>query len=108
MATLPFRAVRTLELVALLVLGLSCGRPSSGAGESPPRASSAPAVRPNACAGGGHRFGESVGANVLPRVVGPLCIDPHATFRSYGDGEKASLGAACEVLEGECAGYVRF
>jgi hypothetical protein len=41
-------------------------------------------------------------------MVGALCIDPHATFRSYGEGEKASLGAACEVLEGDCAGYVRF
>jgi hypothetical protein len=44
----------------------------------------------------------------LPRAVGTLCIDPHATFRSYGEGAKASLGAACEVLEGDCAGYVRF
>lgn len=41
-------------------------------------------------------------------MVGALCIDPHATFRSYGDGEKAPLGAACEVLEGDCQSYVRF
>ena len=41
-------------------------------------------------------------------MVGALCTDQHATFRSYGEGAKASLGAACEVLEGDCAGYVRF
>ena len=108
---LRFWAVRELGIGALVVMLFACDRPPADSGErssSRPSASSKASAKPDVCRGGGGRLDDALGASTLPRVVGGLCIDPHADFRSYGAGAKAPLRAACEVVSGDCAGYARF
>src|SRR6185503_5667433 len=86
----------------------ACERPATGDRERPAPSSSAPRPKREACATGGGERDDVARAAWFPRKVEGLCVDPHADFRSYGQGEKAPLGAACEALEGDCTRYARF
>ncbi|HEX6276840.1 MAG TPA: DUF6599 family protein [Polyangiaceae bacterium] len=93
---------------ALLLVLAACDREAPNAGRSAAPRASAPAPKPNACASGGGTLQDPARAAWFSRTLAGLCIDPHADFRSFGDGGKAPLGAACETLEGECASYERY
>jgi hypothetical protein len=87
---------------------LACDREAPSAPPSAPSRAPAPAPKPNACATGGGTLEDPTRAAWFSRTVAGLCIDPHADFRSFGEGAKAPLGAACETLEGDCASYARY
>lgn len=99
---------RALLPAAVVVLALGCERAAPRAAPSASVSVKKPAPKPNACAGDGGTLDDPARAAWFPRNVAGLCIDPHADFRSFGDGAKAPLGASCETLEGDCAGYVRY
>jgi len=90
------------------MLALACERPSPRGDEKPSASTRAPPQKLDACAAGGGRLDDPSRASFFPRALAGLCIDPHADLRGYGAGEKAPLVAACEALEGDCAGYARF
>jgi hypothetical protein len=92
---------------ALLVL-FACDSEAPRTSPSAAPAPSAPPAKPDACAAGGGTLDDPARAAWFSRTVAGLCIDPHADFRSFGDGAKAPLGAACETLEGDCASYARY
>ena len=89
-------------------MALACGRESPEKAPRSAPSTSVPAPKPNACAQGGGTLDDAARAPWFSRTVADLCIDPHADFRSFGEGAKAPLGAACEALEGDCANYVRY
>jgi hypothetical protein len=60
------------------------------------------------CQGGGGTFPDPIRRSFFPEGNADFCIDPHADFRSFGQGEKEPLGLACESLPGDCARYARF
>ena len=106
-AGLGFPAVRAVRSTTLLLLALACD--AAPVPNAPASAAPVPkAAKPDACATGGGELDDSRRAGFFPRTAPGLCIDPHADFRSFGEGDKAPLGAACEALEGDCESYVHF
>jgi hypothetical protein len=89
-----------------VVVACKAASPTSAPASAAPSAVKAP--KPDACATGGGTLDDPARGEFFPRAAGGLCLDPHADSRSFGEGAKSPLGAACEALEGDCASYARF
>jgi hypothetical protein len=61
------------------------------------------------CAAGGGQDSDPLSAEIVPRLSGGYCLDPHGEPKTYGDQAKLSMDEVCtNAFDGECEVYKRF